>query len=93
MHGLACRNSVHLMSRRRLPLAPTAFCVFAVLSVLAIAAPARSRPGWLMSPIWVRLGRPASGYWTRRTRATEGAPCHRCLLVPLPTSPPTLAGP
>ena len=42
MHGLACRNSVHLMSRRRLLLALTAFGVFAVFSVLAIAAPARA---------------------------------------------------
>jgi hypothetical protein len=90
MHGFACRNSVHLVWRRRLLLALTAFGVFAVLSVLA---PARSRPGLPMSPIWVRLGRPASGYWTRRTRATKGAPCHRCLVVPLPTPPPTLGGP
>jgi hypothetical protein len=56
MHGFACRNSVHLVWRRRLLLALTAFGVFAVLSVLA---PARSRPGLPMSPIWVRLGRPA----------------------------------
>lgn len=42
MDALACRNSVHLMSRRRLLLALTAFGVFAVFSVLAIAAPARA---------------------------------------------------
>ncbi len=42
MHGFACRNSVHLMSRRRLLLALTAFGVFAVFSVLAIATPARA---------------------------------------------------
>ena len=42
MHGLASRNSVHLMSRRNLLLALTAFGAFAVLSVLAIAAPARA---------------------------------------------------
>jgi hypothetical protein len=38
-HGLACRNSVYLVSRPRLLLALTAF---GVLSVLAIAAPARA---------------------------------------------------
>ena len=45
MHGLACRNSVHLMSRRRLPLALTAFGVFAVFFVLAIPRPASPREG------------------------------------------------
>ena len=42
MHGLACRNSVHPMWRRRSLLALTAFGVFAVFSVLAMAAPARA---------------------------------------------------
>lgn len=58
MHGFACRNSVHLMSNRRLLLALTSFGVFAMFCVLAIAAPPRSRPGLPMSPIWVRLGGP-----------------------------------
>ena len=39
MHGFACRYSVHLRSRRHLLLALTAF---AVLSLLAITAPARA---------------------------------------------------
>ena len=39
MHGFACRPSMHLRSRRRLLPALTAF---SVLSVLAIAAPARA---------------------------------------------------
>ena len=58
MHGFAFCNSVHPMSRRRLLLALTSFGVFAVLSVLAIAAPPRSRPGLPMSPIWGRLRGP-----------------------------------
>ena len=41
MHGFASRPSLHLMSRRRLLLALTAFAVFAVLS---IAGPARADP-------------------------------------------------
>jgi hypothetical protein len=42
MHGFACRNSVHLMGRPRVLLTLTAFGVCAVLSVLALAAPARA---------------------------------------------------
>ena len=58
MHGFACRNSVHLISRWGLLLALTSFGVFAVLSVLAIAAPPRSRPGLPLSPIWGRFDGP-----------------------------------
>ena len=42
MHGFACRNSLHPMWRRRSLLVLTAFGVFALHSVLAIAAPARA---------------------------------------------------
>src|SRR5687767_8309269 len=42
MHGLACRHSMRPTWRRRLPLALAAFGVFALPSVLAIAAPARA---------------------------------------------------
>ena len=42
MHGFACSHSVRPMWRRRLLLALGAFAVFALPSVLAIAAPARA---------------------------------------------------
>ena len=42
MHGFACSYSVRVMWRRRLLLALAAFCVFALPSVLAIAASARA---------------------------------------------------
>ena len=42
MHGFACSHSVRLMWRRRLLLAVAAFGVFALHSVLALAASARA---------------------------------------------------
>ena len=42
MHAFACCHSVRLMWRRRLLLALAAFGVFALYSVLALAAPARA---------------------------------------------------
>ncbi len=42
MHGFACRYSMHLMSRRCLLLALNTFAALAVLSLLAITAPARA---------------------------------------------------